>query len=249
MTRKHTIVRAHSGKKSGPLKMGSGAMFDRIASRYDLLNRIMSLGLDKRWRRALVKALNLRGAARVLDLATGTADVALAIASRHPDASVVAEDPSERMLAQGRDKVWRSGVVGRVRLARGDAQAIKHRDNAFDAACMSFGIRNVPDRALALKEMCRVVRPGGRVGILELGEPRRGLLAPLARWHVRKLVPRLGAWLSGADAYAYLTSSVVAFPSPEVFSQMMRDAGFEAVRAQRLSFGAVHLYVGVVPAA
>jgi demethylmenaquinone methyltransferase/2-methoxy-6-polyprenyl-1,4-benzoquinol methylase len=225
---------------------GSGAMFDRIAPRYDLLNHLMSFGLHHLWRRRLVRALGLKRRARVLDVATGTADVALAICARHHDAEVVGLDPSHAMLDVGVKKVAGSEARGRVQLVPGDAQALPYATASFDAACISFGIRNVPDRQQGLREMARVVKPGGRVAVLELGEPRDGWLGPLVRWHVHSLVPRLGAWLSGADEYRYLQASIAAFPSPPVFVEMMRQAGMTRVTHDRLSFGAVHLYVGEV---
>lgn len=223
---------------------GSGAMFDGIARRYDLLNRVMSFGLDRSWRKKLVRALALAPGARVLDLATGTADVAIAIARAHPDCRVVGVDPSTGMLEVGRHKIARSELDARVTLQAGDAQALELADQTFDGVCIAFGIRNVPDRARALAEMARVTRPGGRVAILELSEPRRGLLAPLARFHIRRMVPRLGALLSGSREYTYLQSSIAAFPPPEAFADMMRTAGLDVLAVTPLSLGVCHLYVG-----
>ena len=231
------------------VRPGSGAMFDAIAHRYDLLNRILSGGVDRRWRRKTVDALLLPAGepARVLDVATGTGDLAVAIARRHPLATVVGVDPSEQMLAVGRTKLERAGLADRVTLAAGDAERLDHADDSFDGATIAFGIRNVPDRARGLAEMARVVRPGGRVCVLELSEPRRGLIAPLARFHVRVLVPRIGALLSGKREYRYLQSSIAAFPPPERFAAMMIDAGLRLERAIPLTFGVCHLYVGVKP--
>ncbi len=232
---------------TGPVRArhadGSGRMFDRIAPRYDLLNRLMSFGLDKRWRRQLIDALALGEAARVLDVATGTADVAIAIAHAHHDASIVGLDPSEGMLEVGRGKVADAGLSGRVELVAGDAQRMAFPDDSFDGCCISFGIRNVPDRAAALAEMARVTRPGGRVVILELGEPRAGILAPAARFHIHCVVPRLGGWLSGDAEYSYLSASIEAFPPPETFRALMGASGLEVVAITPMTFGAAHLYV------
>jgi demethylmenaquinone methyltransferase / 2-methoxy-6-polyprenyl-1,4-benzoquinol methylase len=223
---------------------GSGRMFDRIARRYDLLNRLMSLGMDRRWRRALVEALALDGERpRVLDVATGTADVAIAIARRHPGADVVGLDPSVEMLALGRGKVARRGLADRVTLVEGDAQAIPFADGVFDAACIAFGIRNVSDRPAGLAEMARVTRPGGRVAVLELGMPRRGWLAAMARLHVRHIVPRLGAMLSGSEEYAYLERSIAAFPDPVTFAEQIRQTGLEVLDVRPFALGATTLYV------
>jgi demethylmenaquinone methyltransferase/2-methoxy-6-polyprenyl-1,4-benzoquinol methylase len=228
---------------------GSGRMFDRIARRYDLLNRLMSLGMDRRWRRALVAALELAGERpRILDVATGTGDVAIAIGRRHLAASVVGLDPSAEMLALARDKIAGHGLDARVSLLEGDAQALPFASHAFDATCVAFGIRNLPDRRAGLEEMARVTRPGGRVVVLELGTPREGWLSSLARLHVRHLVPRLGAWLSGSAEYAYLERSIAAFPDPEAFAALMREAGLEILATRPFAFGATTLYVARVPA-
>lgn len=223
---------------------GSGQMFDRIAHRYDLLNRIMSLGLDRAWRRRLVASVGPSEPRRILDLATGTADVALSVAGAYPEAEVVGLDPSEGMLGVGREKISRRALDERVSLIAGDAQALPFEDDSFDAITMAFGIRNVPDRGRALHEMARVVRPHGRVAILELSEPRGGLMAPFARFHVHHVVPRLGGWLSGVREYRYLQESIAAFPSPEAFTTMMGAAGLAEVTAKRLGFGSAQLFVG-----
>ncbi|RMH22800.1 MAG: bifunctional demethylmenaquinone methyltransferase/2-methoxy-6-polyprenyl-1,4-benzoquinol methylase UbiE [Acidobacteria bacterium] len=222
---------------------GSGAMFDHIAGRYDLLNRIISLGLDRRWRRQLVAALELKPGQRVLDLATGTADVVLEILRRQPRLEVVGLDPSPRMLAVARRKLARAGAAERVVLRRGRAEALPFEDASFDALSIAFGIRNVPDRPAALRQMARVVRPAGRVAILELGEPRVGVLTPLARWYVHRLVPAVGGWLSGAREYAYLEHSIAAFPPPGRFAELMARHGLEVLAVHALAFGACHLYV------
>ena len=225
---------------------GSGEMFDRIAQRYDFLNRVLSLGVDHGWRRRTARSLGVEGIERpeILDLATGTADLAIAIARLHPIARVQGTDPSRNMLAIGREKVRARGLADRVSLAMGDAQAIELADASVDAVTIAFGIRNVPDRRRALAEMARVTRPGGRVAVLELGEPRGGLLGPLARFHIRQVVPRLGALLSGASEYRYLQRSIAAFPEPTDFAAMMNEAGLSTTVAP-LTFGVCHLYVGI----
>lgn len=226
-----------------PAVDGSGAMFDRIAGRYDRLNRILSLGIDTFWRRRTVAALELPPQARVLDLATGTADLALSVLRRHPGAQVVGIDPSAGMLEVGRRKVCAAGLAAAITLDQGDAQRLPFADASFDGVAIAFGIRNVPDRPKALAEMARVTRPGGRVAILECSEPRRGLLAPLARLYIHNLVPHIGALLSGAAEYGYLQRSIAAFPPPEAFAEMMAAAGLEVREIRPLTFGVCHLYV------
>ena len=225
---------------------GSGAMFDGIAARYDLLNRIISLGVDQRWRRHTVAALKLRPEARVLDLATGTGDLALRIAQDAPTAHVVGLDPSREMLRVFERKIAERKLGGRVTLEFGDAEQLPFADASFDAITMAFGIRNVPDRPAALREMARVVKPGGRIAILELSEPRSGFLGTFARFHVHVLVPRLGALLSGAREYAYLQQSIAAFPPPEVFADLMRANGQQVLEVKPMTFGVVCLYVATV---
>lgn len=231
------------------VRAGSGAMFDRIAGRYDLLNRLMSLGLDQRWRRRLIDT-TARGAPAgdLLDLATGTGDVAIMAARRLEGRAVIGLDPSREMLAIGRTKVTAAGLDGRISMIEGDAEALPLEAGKVAMVTMSFGIRNVADRPRALREMARVLVPGGRLGILELGEPRTGVLRSLSRFHVHTIVPALGALLSRDDEYAYLARSIAAFPPPEAFAALVSEAGFRDVTVEALSFGALHLYTATAPA-
>lgn len=231
-------------QESAP-KSGSGAMFDAIAHRYDLLNRILSLGNDQRWRRLLVDALAVGPeGGEVLDLATGTADVAIQIAQRHPKCRVVGVDPSARMLDIGRAKVNTLQLGDRITLEQGTAEQLPFESGRFDGVCIAFGIRNVPDRPAALREMRRVTRPGGRVAVLELSEPE----GAFARFHVHSVVPRLGAMLSGAREYRYLQQSIAAFPRAEAFGAMMEEAGLRLIEIQPLTLGVCHLYISEVAA-
>jgi len=224
---------------------GSGEMFDAIAPRYDLLNRLLSLGIDQRWRRLLVERLALQPGAVELDLATGTADLALLIARSVTDARVIGVDPSLEMLRVGHAKVEAAGLAARVSLQAGNAEQLTGFEaRSVDAVSMAFGIRNVPDRGRALRELARVTRPGGRIAILELSEPRGGLLGPLARFHVHRVVPWLGALLSGAREYRYLQRSIAAFPSPDEFGRLMKASGIVVESSEALTFGVCHLYVG-----
>jgi len=222
-------------------------MFDAIAGRYDLLNRVLSLGIDQSWRKRAVAALELEAGARVLDIATGTADLALVAARAAEAVTVVGLDPSRAMLDVGREKVERAGLAAHIELREGDAQALPFDDDSFDATMIAFGIRNVPDRLCAAREMRRVTRPGGRIAILELAEPRGGLLGPAARFHVHTVVPWLGALLSGANEYRYLQRSIAAFPPPEQFAELLGEAGLRVLRVAPLTFGVCHCYVAEVP--
>jgi demethylmenaquinone methyltransferase/2-methoxy-6-polyprenyl-1,4-benzoquinol methylase len=219
-------------------------MFDRIAPRYDLLNRIISFGLDRGWRTRAADAIP-SGEPRVLDLATGTADLAIAIAQRHPRASVVGVDPSTKMIELAEAKVRARALDDRVRFVVGSAEALELPDASFDAVTIAFGIRNVGDRPRALREMRRVLRAGGRLVVLELAEPRTGWLGPLARVHVHHVVPTIGGWLSGAREYRYLQASIERFPEPSEFASTIGEAGFEHVAWTALTFGAATLYTGI----
>ncbi len=225
------------------------ALFDRVAPRYDLLNRLLSFGLDPSWRRHVVSLLPSRPGQRALDLATGTADQALALASAGGRfAKVIGLDVSSGMLDIGRRKVAARGLTDRVELVAGDAEAIPLPDASFDAVTMSFGIRNAAAREKVLKEMLRVLVPGGRAVILEFSLPG----ARLWRWpylaYLRLAVPALGALLAGnAAAYRYLGRSIEAFPSPKEFERMMESAGFAGVEARPLTLGVVTAYQGERP--
>lgn len=223
-------------------------MFDRIARRYDLLNRLLSAGTDVRWRRACVDLLELDRPARVLDLCTGTADLLVESLGRHAGHRGAGVDLSEQMLRRGVAKLRRRGLTGRAGLAAGDAEALPLASSSFDAATIGFGIRNVGDPAAALAEIRRVLRPGGRLVVLEFSLPR-GWLGTLYRRYFRGVLPRIGALVSGDPAaYSYLPASVERFPTPEAFAALMERSGFVSVRWRLLSGGIACLHRGERPA-
>jgi demethylmenaquinone methyltransferase/2-methoxy-6-polyprenyl-1,4-benzoquinol methylase len=208
------------------------AMFDRISPVYDTMNRVMTAGLDRRWRRLTAEAVVVPGD-EVLDACCGTGD--LALAAERAGGRVTGLDFSERMLERARRK---SASVGWV---RGDALALPFADGSFDAATVGFGIRNVDDLEAGLRELVRVLRPGGRLGCLEITRPR-GLLRPFFRLWFDGLVPLAGKVLPGGAAYTYLPASVRRFPGPEDLAELMRRAGFEDVRWRLLGGGIVALH-------
>jgi demethylmenaquinone methyltransferase/2-methoxy-6-polyprenyl-1,4-benzoquinol methylase len=209
-------------------------MFDRIAPVYDAMNRAMTMGLDRRWRRQTVTAV-VRPGDRVLDACCGTGD--LAIAAHAVGASVTGLDFSDRMLERARSK------EPEVEWVRGDALALPFADGAFDAATVGFGVRNLDDLAVGLTELARVIRPGGRLGILEITRPR-GPLAPFYRLWFDVLIPLAGKVLPGGSAYTYLPASVRRFPGPEDLAELMRRAGFGDVSFRLFAGGIVALHVG-----
>jgi demethylmenaquinone methyltransferase/2-methoxy-6-polyprenyl-1,4-benzoquinol methylase len=219
-------------------------MFDSIAPRYDLLNHVLSAGLDRRWRTTAVAALELPPAARVLDLCTGTGDLAIAAVRGGTGVSVLGVDFAGEMLRLGMQKIRREGLTRSVHLIRGDAARIPLADGSCDAAMVAFGIRNVADPERALGEIARVLRPAGRLAIVEFGQPRIPGIRTMYSWYFRYLLPLVGRAVSRHDsAYSYLPASVGTFPPPAAFAQMIERRGFNKARAVPLSFGIVYLYV------
>jgi len=218
-------------------------MFDAIAPRYDLLNHLLSAGIDRRWRARAIRSLALSGREVLLDVCTGTADVALQAAGA---AKVLGVDFAGAMLAIGLRKARDAGEGGRITLVRGDATALPVRDGAVDAATVAFGIRNVERPEAACAEMARAMRAGGRLAILEFGVPRLPGVSALYLWYFQYLLPLVGRMVSGHNAaYSYLPASVGLFPPPRVFVAMLEAAGFRDVEAVPLTFGIVYLYTGV----
>ena len=220
------------------------SMFDRIAPRYDLLNRLLSAGTDARWRRACVEFLPLPPRGRVLDLCTGTADL-LAEALRREDARQgVGVDLSPAMLERGAAKLSQRGMGGRSVLLGGDVTALPLRDGSVDGALVAFGIRNVADPVAAFVETRRVLRAGGALVVLEFSLPR-GLAGSLFRLYFRTVLPRLGGLVSGdRGAYAYLPASVERFASPQELASLMERAGFTEIESRPLTGGIAWLHRG-----
>jgi demethylmenaquinone methyltransferase/2-methoxy-6-polyprenyl-1,4-benzoquinol methylase len=218
-------------------------MFDAIAPRYDLLNHLLSAGIDKRWRKRAIASLRLTGRETLIDVCTGTADVALEATGA---AHVVGVDFAGAMLTLGLRKVHAANQGRRIALIRGDAMRLPARDRSADAATVAFGIRNVQRPEVACAEMARVLRPGARLAILEFGVPRIPGVSSLYLWYFRRVLPLIGRMISGhTGAYSYLPASVGTFPPPAEFVTILRQAGFDEVRAVPLTFGIVYLYTGV----
>jgi len=216
------------------------SMFDSIAADYDRLNHLMSLGLDKIWRKKAIR--HVCGPA-VLDIACGTGDFAIAIAKALPKASVTGIDLSEGMLEVMERKVAAASLDARIKGQQGDCTAMPFEEGSFDSATIAFGIRNFEDRPAALREILRVLRPSGRLVIMELSVPRNRVLRGLYKLYFCHVMPWMGGLVSGdRAAYRYLPASVLAFPAPGEWMQVMRDAGFSNVGHKSLTFGLCRMY-------
>jgi demethylmenaquinone methyltransferase / 2-methoxy-6-polyprenyl-1,4-benzoquinol methylase len=228
------VTEARSAETGRLPAEGVQRMFDRIAPVYDAMNHIMTAGLDRRWRRIAVQETVRRGD-RVLDACCGTGD--LAIEARRAGADVVGLDFSEPMLERARRK------EPAIEWVLGDVLALPFDDASYDAITVGFGVRNVDDLEAGLRELRRVLREGGRVGILEITQPR-GVLAPFYRVWFDRLVPALGRVLPGGDAYTYLPASVRRFPGVEALADLLAESGFGAVRHRTFAGGIVALHIG-----
>jgi demethylmenaquinone methyltransferase/2-methoxy-6-polyprenyl-1,4-benzoquinol methylase len=219
-------------------------MFDAIAGHYDLLNHLLSAGIDRRWRKKAIASLKLTGAEQVLDLCTGTADVAIAAAAARPGARrVLGIDFAGAMLSIGRQKLLKRRLDRRIALVRGDATRIPVRDRSVDAITVAFGIRNVENTAAACAEIYRVLAPGGRIAILEFGIPTIPGIRSAYLWYFNHVLPRVGRVVSRHNAaYGYLPASVSAFASPAEFMKILRQSGFVEIGAAPQTFGIVYLY-------
>jgi demethylmenaquinone methyltransferase/2-methoxy-6-polyprenyl-1,4-benzoquinol methylase len=221
-------------------------MFGRIAGRYDLMNTVMTGGRHRAWRRLAVGLARPAGG-RALDVCCGTGDFALELA-RQGASGVVGVDFGREMLALAARKAQAAGLASRVQWQLADALALPFPDGAFVCATSGFSLRNVDDVACALREMARVVAPGGRVVVLELTPVRSRIVSPIFRAYFRGLVPLVGGLVTGdRAAYTYLPDSVVAFPTADALADLMRNAGLAEVRYRLLALGAVALHVGVKP--
>lgn len=220
-------------------------MFDNIAGQYDLLNRVLSMGIDRGWRREMVRIVNTFQNPRVVDLATGTADVAIDIAQKVRGAEVTGVDISAKMLEQGRKKVAKKQLSSKINLIKADCEDLPFQEQTFDLATIAFGIRNFQNPGLGLKEIERVLKPGGKLIILEFSKPRQIPFKQLYNTYFKYVLPAIGR-LSSKDknAYSYLYDSVQAFPDYEAFLDLMKSAGFTNCEYKSLTFGICCIYVG-----
>lgn len=220
-------------------------MFDSIAPRYDVLNRVLSGGVDQQWRRIVMKEVLEAQPDRLLDVATGTADLAL-MAARKGVPKVIGVDIANQMLEVGRVKVTKADLDDRVELLNGDAEKLPFSDQQFDVATVAFGVRNFEDLAAGLQQIHRVLRPGGKLVVLEFSRPKTFPIKQLYAFYNRYVLPVIGRLVSGdSGAYTYLPESIAVFPEGDAFLDWMKEAGFVGRRARRLTFGIASVYVGL----
>ncbi len=227
-------------------KEGIRKLFDNIAPDYDRLNHILSLNIDKGWRRKAVReTVDTDKPLEILDVACGTGDFTIEIARKVAAGSrVTGIDLSEGMMKIGREKIAKAGVE--AELVQGDCEALPYADGTFNRISVGFGVRNFEHLELGLSEMCRVLKPGGKLVVLELSVPSNGFIRWCYKLYFLKILPVIGGWISGdRGAYEYLPASVLKFPSPEKFVGMMRDAGFMKVNHRSFTLGICRLYVGI----
>jgi demethylmenaquinone methyltransferase/2-methoxy-6-polyprenyl-1,4-benzoquinol methylase len=221
-------------------------MFETIAGGYDLQNSVLSLRRDTYWRKALAKAIPIKNQEIVLDVAIGTAEVALEICRQHAAARVIGVDFSPAMLKVGKQKIAARQLSNRIMLMAGDGRSLPIRSGSADAVSIAFGIRNIEERSLALQEFYRVLKPGGELYIMEFSYPDGIFLGRLYRFYFDHILPPLGNWLSRTDyAYSYLSTSVDEFPTDSLFLGEMSDAGFAHLEVKKLTFGIAKIFRGV----
>ena len=233
-------------RPEGSKKEQVAEMFNAISPKYDALNRILSAGIDQSWRRKTLREIRATGALNLLDVATGTADLALALAKGIPGSRVVGVDISAGMLEVGRSKVRARDLEGRVRLDLGDGEQLPYEESSFGAVTVAFGVRNFENLEQGLRDMRRVLEPGGTLAVLEFSQPTAWPLRGLYLFYFKNILPRIGRLVSkDASAYTYLPNSVQAFPYGEAFAAKLREAGFKSVRVRPLTFGIASLYLAI----
>lgn len=219
-------------------------MFDNIAPTYDKLNHIMSLNIDRMWRRRVMRIVRRSKAHKIMDVATGTGDLAIAMAKRVDRTQILGIDLSEEMLAVARRKVEKQGLEERIMLEKGDAENLTMvTTESIDAATVAFGVRNFENIERGLSEIYRTLKPGGKLVVLEFSMPKNRLVRWVYSQYAHRLLPRIGGMISkDKQAYTYLPDSVEEFPSPERFAEILRGVGFRSVKTRSQSFGIAYIY-------
>jgi demethylmenaquinone methyltransferase/2-methoxy-6-polyprenyl-1,4-benzoquinol methylase len=220
-------------------------MFNSIAHRYDFMNRFLTAGIDIRWRKKAISQLKELAPQKILDVATGTADVAIMTAEMLKPKKIIGIDISEGMLELGKEKIEKLGLSNTIGLQTGDSEVINFEDNTFDAVTVAFGVRNFQNLEKGLKEMRRVLRPGGKLVVLEFSRSKNKVFAAICNFYMNVVTPAIGKlFAKNKDAYQYLNDSVQAFPEGQTFINIMNEAGFTQTYLKTLSFGICTIYCG-----
>ncbi|MBN1545994.1 MAG: bifunctional demethylmenaquinone methyltransferase/2-methoxy-6-polyprenyl-1,4-benzoquinol methylase UbiE [Syntrophaceae bacterium] len=223
-------------------------IFSTIPERYDFLNHLMSFSMDRGWRKFTVKKMCFFRTYRFLDIATGTGDLAITAACTYPNIKVAGLDFAREMMAVGTEKVEHRHLSGRIAFLQGDAMQIPLPDKSVDVTAVAFGIRNMPDRKRALKEMRRVTTPGGQVMVLEMNYPQRSWWTGFYRFYLKRIMPWIAAaFTRNPAAYRYLSDSIMNFPQPDAFGRLMQQAGLKNIVQYPLTLGTTYLHVGERP--
>jgi demethylmenaquinone methyltransferase/2-methoxy-6-polyprenyl-1,4-benzoquinol methylase len=239
-----TVVPFKDSSKSKKDQVAS--MFDQIAFRYDFMNRFLSGGIDLFWRKRAIRELKNRGVKTMLDVATGTADMAIMSYKYLRPEKITGIDISDGMLDIGRKKIDKLLLNNHIQLLQGDSEAINSPDNSFDAITVAFGVRNFENLEKGLGEMLRVLNPGGKLVVLEFSQPKKLVFSGLYNFYMKLIAPQAGKWLSkNKDAYQYLHSSVKAFPEGETFLHILQQVGFTETTLKSLSLGICTIYCGI----
>lgn len=218
-------------------------MFNNIAGKYDFLNHLLSLGIDKGWRTKAIKSIESIAPKKILDVATGTGDLAIAAAKKITDSNVVGIDIAAQMLEVGKVKIEDKNLSARIEMKVGDSEALPYADNHFDAVLCAYGVRNFQDLPKGLSEMCRVMRAGGRLAILEFSQPKTFPVKQVFSIYFKYVMPLFGKMVSKhSTAYNYLPESVMAFPEGQDFCKILEQCGYKNVKARPLTFGITSLY-------
>lgn len=232
----------HTGKDK---KKFVEKMFDDISTNYDMLNKILSFGVDKYWRKKLIKSMDIRDEQHILDIATGTGDVAFSINEKY-DVTIIGVDISKKMLEIAQSKLDKIKTANtKIEFLHGDAESLPMGDNSYDHICISFGFRNLGDYDQALKEFHRVLKSGGQLSILEFSESNNKIFNIIFQFYFNKILPRLASFISRADAYRYLPESVKYFPSQSKINQFLDENNFKNIKSRKLTLGVATIFRGI----
>ncbi|GCD79099.1 bifunctional demethylmenaquinone methyltransferase/2-methoxy-6-polyprenyl-1,4-benzoquinol methylase UbiE [Schleiferia thermophila] len=228
--------------KQGSKKQQVAEMFDNISARYDLLNHTLSLGIDRGWRKKLLQLAAPYKPKNILDVATGTGDLAIALSALNPE-KITGIDISEGMLSFGHKKVSDKQLTDLIELRKGDSESLDFHDNTFDLVTVAFGVRNFENLEKGLSEMLRVTQPGGKILILEFSQPHSFPFAQIYRFYFKHILPIVGRWVSkDRNAYSYLPESVEAFPYGQKFIAILEKLNYRNIKSHRLTFGIATIY-------